>query len=169
MSLEPLLFAPPAVQIHAYAAIGATLLGAFVLFRRKGTPLHKLMGRIWVGLMLVVATSAIFINEIQLIGPFSPIHIFVVFTYAGVAQGIWHIRHGNVAAHRATMQSLYFGALGLAGTFTLLPGRRLHETLFGPEAGWVPAAIAIPLVLLAIAVFWRRLSPRKPRRGGALA
>ena len=43
---------------HAWLLIAALLLGALVLFRRKGTPLHKAMGRAWVILMLVVATSA---------------------------------------------------------------------------------------------------------------
>ena len=85
MSLSPLLSAPPAIQIHAFAAMAAFLIGAFVLWRRKGTALHRALGRIWVGLMLVVATSALFINEIRLIGPFSPIHIFVLVTYLGLA------------------------------------------------------------------------------------
>ena len=95
MSLDPILSAPIAIQIHAVSATAAMLLGAVILFRRKGTPVHKLLGRVWVGLMLIVATSAIFINEIRLIGPFSPIHLFSVLTYTGIAQGIWHIRRGN--------------------------------------------------------------------------
>ena len=47
MSLAPLLAAPIAVQIHAFTAIAAVLLGAVVLLRPKGTPVHKLMGRTW--------------------------------------------------------------------------------------------------------------------------
>ena len=69
MSLTPLLAAPVVIQIHALSAIAATGLGAVVLFARKGTPAHKLIGRIWVLLMLTVATSALFINEIRMIGP----------------------------------------------------------------------------------------------------
>src|SRR5688500_15023777 len=109
MSLDPILSAPLAIQIHAFAAAAAMLLGAIVLFRRKGTPVHKLMGRVWVGLMLIVATSAIFINEIRLVGPFSPIHLFVVLTYYGVWEGIREIRRGNVEAHQAAMKSVYLG------------------------------------------------------------
>lgn len=164
MSLAPLLSAPLAVQIHAFAAIAAALLGALVLFRRKGTPAHKLMGRTWAALMLVAATAAIFINEIRTVGPFSPIHIFVVFTYVGVTQGIWYIRRGEVLKHRATMIGLYFGSLGLAGAFTFLPGRRMHEVLFGPDAGWTPSLIMIATVLTLTAFFWYRLAPRKKRR-----
>ena len=161
MSLAPLLAAPLAVQIHAFTAIAAVLLGAVILFRRKGTPVHKLMGRIWALLMFTTATAAIFINEIRLIGPFSPIHIFVVMTYYGLWEGIREIRRGNVRAHQATMKSLYLGALLLAGAFTLLPGRRMNEVLFGPDAGWTPSLIAIPLVLAVTAFLWRRLMPRR--------
>lgn len=157
MSLTPLLTAPLAVQIHAAAAIAALILGALVLFRRKGTALHKAMGRVWVGLMLVAAGSSIFINEMRLIGPFSPVHIFSVMTFIGVAQGIWEIRRGNVQAHRAAMQSLYFFALILAGAFTLLPGRRMHDVLFGATAGWTPSLIAIGLALAASAAIYLRL------------
>lgn len=161
MSLEPLLSAPLAVQIHAASALAAIVLGALVLFRRKGTPAHKLAGRIWAGLMVVAATSAIFINEIRLIGPFSPIHIFVVMTYAGLWQGIREIRRGNVIAHQASMKSLYLGALLLAGAFTLLPGRRLNLVLFGPEAGWTPSLVAVGLVLATTGILWWRLMPRR--------
>lgn len=161
MSLEPLLSAPLAIQIHATAATAAMLLGALILFRRKGTPAHKLAGRIWVGLMLIVATSAIFINEIRLVGPFSPIHIFVIMTYVGIWEGVREIRRGNVIAHQAAMKSLYLGALMLTGAFTLLPGRRMHDVLFGAESGWLPSLIAIPLVLAATFYLWRRLLPKR--------
>jgi hypothetical protein len=116
--------------------------------------------------MLVVATSAIFINEIRLLGPFSPIHIFVVMTYAGLFQGIREIRRGDVRAHRATMQSLYFGALVLAGAFTLLPGRRMHAVLFGADAGWSPSLVVIGLALAASGWSWWRLRPRRTGASG---
>jgi len=161
MSLDPLLSAPLQVQIHATAAVAAMLLGAVVLVRRKGTPVHKLLGRLYAALMLVVATSALFINEIRLWGPFSPIHIFVVVTYVSVAVAVWRIRQGDVVGHRAAMVSLYFGALFLTGAFTLLPGRRMHDVLFGAAAGWTPSAIAIPLALAAGAALWWRLLPRR--------
>ena len=161
MSLEPILAAPIAIQIHAFAAISAMLLGALILFRRKGTPTHKLLGRMWVGLMLIVATSALFINEIRLIGPFSPIHIFVVVTYLGLWEGIREIRRGNVEAHQATMKSVYLGALLLTGAFTLLPGRRMHAVLFGAESGWVPSLVAIALALALTAFLWIKLMPKR--------
>ncbi len=157
MSLSPLLDAAPAVQLHATAALSALLLGALVLFSRKGTPPHRTLGRVWAGLMLVTAGSALFINEIRLIGPFSPIHLFSIVTFAGIAEGIRQIRRGDVRRHRAMMQGLYFFALILTGAFTLLPGRRMHAVLFGTEAGWAPALAAIALALGASLLIWRRL------------
>lgn len=164
MSLDPLLQADVAIQIHASSAIAAFALGAVVLWRRKGTALHRALGRVWVVLMLVVATSALFINEIRLIGPFSPIHIFVVMTYVGIAQALWAIRvQRDVVAHRVGMQGTYLGALMLAGAFTLLPGRRMHAVLFGPDAGWVPSLVVIGLALVVTGLLWQRLGRTAPR------
>lgn len=160
MTLDPLLSAPLAIQVHAVAALGALGLGAVVLFRSKGTPAHRLMGRVWVGLMLVVATSAWFINEMRIVGPFGPIHLFALFTYVGVTRGILLIRRGDIAGHRAEMQGLYFFSLILAGCFTLLPGRRMAQVLFGPDAGWPPSLVAIGLGLGLSAYIYRRLRAR---------
>ncbi len=165
MSLDPLLNAAPAIQIHAASATIAFVLGAFILWRPKGTRLHKALGRLWAGLMLVVATSALFINEIRLIGPFSPIHIFVLTTYVGIAQGIYEIAvKRNVQAHRAAMQGTYLMALVLAGAFTFLPGRRMHQVLFGADAGWVPSVLVIGTILATTAlVHFRWLRPGRSR------
>lgn len=161
MTLTPLLDAPFATQLHAASAILATALGAFALWRRKGTALHKVLGRIWVVLMLVTATSALFIHDIRLIGPFSPIHLFSLFTYVSLFQGLKAILvHRDVQRHRAEMQGLYAGALMLAGAFTLLPGRRMHMVLFGPDAGWTESLLAIVPILALSALVWLNLRRR---------
>lgn len=163
MSLALLLAANLAIQIHAFSAVAAFAIGAVVLWRRKGTALHRLLGRIWVLLMLVVATSALFINEIRLIGPFSPIHLFSLITYAGIGRGLWAIIiEKDIVSHRAAMQSVYINALLLAGVFTFLPGRRMNAVLFGAGAGWTPALILIGSALLAIGALWWRLMSKRP-------
>lgn len=170
MTLTPLLEAPFATQLHAATAILATVIGAFVLWRRKGTALHKALGRIWVVLMLVTATSALFIHDIRLVGPFSPIHLFSLFTYVSLFQGLKAILvHRDVQRHRAEMQGLYVGALMLAGAFTLLPGRRMHQVLFGADAGWSASLMAILPILVLAALVWlnlrrRALRPPAPSR-----
>lgn len=164
MTLAPLLQAPLAIQIHAFSAIAAVILGGFVLWRKKGTRLHKALGRIWVMLMLTAATSALFINEIRLIGPFSPIHIFSIITYVTLSSGLYAIIvRRDINRHRFDMQSLYINALLLAGAFTFLPGRRMHEAVFGPNAGWLESLIAIGLILGLAAMIWRRMRQRTTR------
>jgi uncharacterized membrane protein len=145
MTLQPLLQASPVIQIHAYAAIAALLLGAVVLFRRKGDRLHKLGGRIWAGLMLVVALSSFFIHTIRMWGPWSPIHLLSILTLFGLVKAVMMIRQRKVMQHARIMRMVYFGGLVIAGFFTFMPGRVMHAVLFGsPEAANDLAAAAAP-------------------------
>ena len=158
MTLTPLFDAPFAIQIHALSALAAVIIGAFILWRKKGTRLHKALGRVWVVLMFSAATSALFINEIRLIGPFSPIHLFSLFTYLSLFNGLRAIIiKRDVKRHRAEMQGLYIGALLLAGAFTFLPGRRMHMMLFGPQAGWTESLVAMGLILAIAGLLWSRI------------
>ena len=122
-----------AVMIHLGTALPALLLGPIILFRRKGDKRHKLLGRIWVGLMLVTAIASAFIRApgAGVAGTgFSFIHIFTVWTLISVPMGLYFIRRGNQKAHRDTMTGLYAG-LCIAGAFTLIPGRLLGNMVFG--------------------------------------
>lgn len=118
---------PPLIALHAGGAMVSLTLGAVVLFGRKGTALHKALGRIWVGAMALTAGSSAFIPSFQpVIGPFGVIHIFTIWTAWTLPMAIVQARKGNIDAHRDMMTGLYFG-LWLAGLFTLLPGRTLFE------------------------------------------
>jgi len=75
MSLAPLLDAAPQIPVHAFAAMAAFALGVVQLAAPKGTLPHRTLGWIWVALMAVVAVSSLWIHEIRLVGPFSPIHL----------------------------------------------------------------------------------------------
>ena len=148
MTLTPLLDADPAIQIHAFSAILAVPVGGFVLWRKKGTALHKALGRLWVVLMLIAATSALFIHGFKWFGPFGPIHIFSLITYVSLFNGLFAILvKRDIRRHRLEMQALYVNALLLAGAFTFLPGRRMHQVVFGPEAGWLESTLAIGAIL----------------------
>lgn len=147
MDFSPLMTADLAIQIHATAALLAFFLGTAVLLRRKGDRLHKAMGRIWIATMAVVALSSFLITEIRLWGPYSFIHLLSIFTLCGLVMGIRAIRRGDVKGHRNTMIGLYGGALILAGAFTLLPGRRMHQLLFA-DGG--TTALLLGLAMLAM-------------------
>jgi uncharacterized membrane protein len=131
MSLAPLLAASPAIQVHALAALGGFALGVIQLATPKGTIPHRLIGWVWVVLMLVVALSSFWIHELRLLGPWSPIHILSIVTLVTLPVSVLHARRHRVQSHRWAMISLFAGALVVAGLFTFLPGRIMHDVLFG--------------------------------------
>ncbi len=131
MDLTPFTWAPLPIQLHAYAALGAFILGAVQLTGVKGTRRHRALGYTWAALMLVVALSSLWIHEIRLWGPWSPIHLLSIFTLAMLPLGIWHAHNHSVQRHRAAMLGLFFGALVIAGLLTLAPGRIMHKIVFG--------------------------------------
>ncbi len=131
MTLHPLLQASPVIQVHAAAALAALVLGALQLGLRRGGRRHRLMGRLWVGLLAVVALSSFGISGLRQVGPFSWIHLLSVFTLAALVRAVLYARRGTIAAHRWTMIGLYLGALMITGLFTLLPGRIMGHVVFG--------------------------------------
>jgi uncharacterized membrane protein len=131
MSLAPLLDAPPAIQLHAFAAMAAFALGAVQLAAPKGTVPHRTVGWIWVALMVIVSATAFFIHELRLWGQWSPIHLLAIFTLAMLPLAVLHARRHRVARHRNAMIAIFTGALVIAGLFTFVPGRLMHAVLFG--------------------------------------
>ena len=131
MSLAPLLDAAPAIPVHAFAAMAAFALGLVQFAAPKGTLPHRTIGWIWVGLMAIVAASSLWIHEIRLFGPWSPIHLLSIFTLIMLPIAVWRARRHRVADHRRIMTMTFVGALVIAGLFTLLPGRIMHAVVFG--------------------------------------
>ena len=88
MSLAPLLAAAPEIQVHAFAAMAAFLLGAVQLAAPKGTLPHRTLGWVWVALMLVISASSFLIHGMRLWGPWSPIHLLSVFAPIMLVLGV---------------------------------------------------------------------------------
>ena len=116
------------VMIHVATVIPAVPLGGYLLLTRKGTKQHKLLGKIWMVLMVVTATAIIFIRGGT---DFSWIHIFVPITYIGAYQAISSARASNIQKHKKHIISMYMGALMIPGIFSFLPGRFMGALLFG--------------------------------------
>lgn len=129
--MDILFYAPQPIPVHALAAMAAVILGGIQLSMKKGGLFHKQLGRIWVGLMLVVSFSSFFIHEIKLWGVYSPIHLLSLWTIVSVGLGIYFVRVGNIKRHQQVMIALYVFALILTGLFTLLPGRVMNQVIFG--------------------------------------
>jgi len=134
MSLQPLLDAVAPVPLHALAAIAAFVLGVVQLLAPKGTLPHRVLGWIWVGLLLTVAISSFWIHghSFRLWRQWSPIHLLSIFTPVMLVIGVIMARRHHVRAHAIIMSSIFAGALAIAGLFTLVPGRIMHAVVFGP-------------------------------------
>ncbi|MFL6664874.1 MAG: DUF2306 domain-containing protein [Rhizobacter sp.] len=130
---------PLNILLHVVFAVGALVTGPFALWARKGSPLHRLAGRVWVALMLGAALSSLAIRDFRLpnIAGYTPIHLLTVATLAGLAGGVAYVVRRNIAAHRRLMLRTYIGGCVIAGLFTLLPGRMLGHLLWHSALGWV--------------------------------
>lgn len=131
LDLSLLAAEPQPIPLHAYAAFLAVLVGAIQFVGPKGTATHRYLGYTWVGLMLVVSVSSFWINTINLVGPFSPIHILSAFTIWSLFEAVKSARKGHIQRHKRFMQLMYMLALLVTGAFTLLPGRTMNAVLFG--------------------------------------
>ena len=140
----------PTIAIHLSAALGAVASGPVALWaRRSGAQrprLHRAFGYAWVTLMLVAATSAIFIRDFHLpnINGFTLIHLLIPVVYGTLVLAFWFLARGNITGHRKTMQGLYVGACLVAGAFTLLPGRFLGNLVLGQWLGLIPSGYQTP-------------------------
>ena len=120
--------------LHLATVVPAFAIGLFQLLRRKGTRTHKLLGRVY--MVLMMATGLITLLMPAQVGPrflnhFGFIHIFSFMALLSVPFAYVAVRRGNIIAHRAAMISLYVGGILIAGAFAFSPGRMLHAWLFG--------------------------------------
>jgi len=117
-----------ASAIHLAAVVPAIVIGVAQLAAPKGTRPHKVLGWIWVLAMLAAAISSFWIMEIRKGAGWSVIHLLSLWVPIALVLAIWHIRRGNVRAHRRFMIGTLLGLAG-AGIGALMPGRFL-ATLF---------------------------------------
>lgn len=171
MSLAPLDSASAVIQVHAWTAILALVLGAGMLWRRKGTPSHRWSGRVWLAVMLVTVLSSFFIHQLRTWGPWSPIHILSLLTLALMVRAYLAIRQRKVALHAELMKAAYYNALLLATFFTFMPGRIMYQVVFGaPSASIGAEYTTVPLwvwIVLGVIVVagGRHLAERWQKQG----
>ena len=128
-SLEPLMTASTAIQIHVVGAVLTFTIGLVLLLAPKGFRLHKTLGWAWVISMAVTAISSFFITG--LMGSnYSPIHALSAWTMIGLPFGVAAIRRRDVKKHRHTMTGMFVGGMVIAGLFSFLPGRLMWEVFF---------------------------------------
>ncbi len=118
---------------HIITVVPCIFLGAYLFIKSKGNPHHKLVGKIYMTLMLVTAVISLCLPARvgpQFLNHFGFIHVFSVLTIQAIPTAIIAIKKGNVRKHKRKLVSLYIGAIVIAGSFTLAPGRFLHELFF---------------------------------------
>lgn len=121
---------PGVVWAHLATVLAALALTPVMLLRPRGTPRHRIIGRIWVAAMF--ATAAIsFRVRLSNHGGFSFIHIISAYVLVAAPLIWWTARNHRVAAHRRQVRGMVTGALIIAGFFTLPFGRLLGLWLFG--------------------------------------
>ena len=151
MTFEPLLSAPLAVQFHVATVVPAAILGAVLLARRKGTPAHRLFGKIWLVLMVATSFSTFFIHDLKTVGDFSPIHLLSVYVIVGSVLAIRAARRRDIAQHRGHVAGMYFGGIVVAGLFTLVPHRVMGAMIFDGASGFASGLVAAVVSVLLIA------------------
>ncbi|MDO6721473.1 DUF2306 domain-containing protein [Psychrosphaera sp. 1_MG-2023] len=119
--------------LHLATVVPAFFLGTYILFIQKGTPKHKMLGKLYVSFMLATAFITLFMPAV--VGPtilnhFGFIHLLSVLVFVTVPLAILAIRKGDVGAHKRHMLGMYVGALLIAGSLAMMPGRMMHTWLF---------------------------------------
>ena len=119
---------------HLFTVLAAFPIGAWLLLNRKGTKVHRYLGRPYVGLMMITAVASLAMPAAlgpTLFGHFGFIHLFSVSVLFSIPAAVIAIRRGDIAAHRGHMVGVYVGGILIAGTFSFMPGRLMHQVLFG--------------------------------------
>ena len=148
--------------LHFLAALGALLLGIVVLKQPKGTTRHRVLGSIWVLLMMIINTSAFTMYDIA--GRPNLFHFFAVVSFVTVAFGYVSIRRYALTGdarylvnHRIYMTWGYFG-LASAGAWQVIM-RMLVEMELRFSYGLVLGTL-IALTILAGVLLNRYLMQR---------
>jgi len=119
--------------LHLVTVLPAFLIGTIILFKTKGTSLHKKFGKVYLLLMLVTAFITLFMPAAvgpRFLGHFGFIHLLSLLVFYVTPKAIFAIRRGDVKTHRNSMIGMYIGALLIAGFLAFMPGRLLHTWLF---------------------------------------
>jgi len=121
------------VYLHLATVLPAFVIGTYLMFSRKGSPIHRLLGKIYMSLMFFTAIVSLFIPAFvgpTIFGHFGLIHLLSILTLFVVPSAYLAAKRHNVKRHRNAMIALYAGGLLLAGFFAFMPGRLMHTWLF---------------------------------------
>jgi uncharacterized membrane protein len=122
------------MNLHLATVIPCIFLGAYLLLAKKGGKIHRKFGMLYMLLMSVTALIALLLPSKvgpQFFNHFGYIHILSFVVMWTVPTALMAVKKGNIKAHQRKMVILYVSAILIAGAFTFVPGRYLHEVFFG--------------------------------------
>ncbi len=107
--------------IHLTFALVALASGAWIVSRRKGDTAHRRLGWVFVGAMVGVNATALFIYDLT--GEFGPFHVLAVISLISVIFGVAHVRlrrpaRGWREMHATWMAWSYVGLLAATAAET---------------------------------------------------
>lgn len=155
----------PLLISHVVAASVSLPLGAYQLWRRpRGDLQHRIVGRVWAGLMMWTALSSYAIRDIRP-GRLSLLHILSTVTVVSLVVAVWAIRRGDVRTHVGAMRGSWLGSVGAFVGAVAVPQRLLPTFAVTDPAGFA-AATASVLVTSALIVAVARGSVRSADEPG---
>lgn len=133
MNIKFLLDSTFAIKIHTLSAFIAILVGGFQFIAPKGNKLHKILGNVWIFLMLATSISSFWIKGLihnNFFFGYSPIHLLSILVITQIIAAYYYAKTNQIIKHKKTMIGVYFFGLILAGVFTFVPGRILYKVFF---------------------------------------
>jgi uncharacterized membrane protein len=151
---------------HVVAALTSVLLGAHQVWRRpKGDARHRLLGRVWVVLILWTAVTSFWIRHIN-DGAFSWLHVLSVVTLVTVTLGVVTARRGNLRAHRNNMVGSWLGACGAMVAAMAVPVRMIPTYAVAQPRGALAFVASVFVVTVVLVAAGSRLAVAVDRRAG---
>ena len=121
--------------LHLFTVAPAFFVGTYILLNRKGTPAHRVLGRIFMILMMSTAVISLFMSDgggTRILGHFGFNHLFVIPVAIFIPRAYLAARRGDIRTHMRSVLGVYVGALLIAGSVAIFtPGRLLHRWFFG--------------------------------------
>jgi uncharacterized membrane protein len=149
---------------HIAFALVAIASGAWVLLRRKGDATHRWRGWVYVGSMIGLNVSALFVYDLT--GSFGPFHAMAIASLVGVLIGVGYVRLRRPPGawrylHATWMSWSYVGLLAAAASEA---ATRLPESPF-----WWMVLVASGVVLAVGGLLIIRLLPGAVERSAGRA
>jgi len=127
LDLEAFASAPLSTRIHAITILVLVVAGWIMLALPKGDRRHRTLGWIWVGGMVAMGASSMTVPHGD---SWVAAYIGGGSALALLAYGIYAVKTRRLRNHARTMAMLMI-ALVLMTLLSLMPGRLLHDVVFG--------------------------------------